>query len=311
MENLAIMSASKNDEMSKFVSYYREKLANKLPTVLSVVQNKGGVGKTRLTLLLGNALARIGFKVVEIDLDYNNSTTAYHLNPEDAKLARTRKNIAKAISSVDDEDFDLLEYAFDSARIDGIKIIPSSRKLANYRGMSDMFCLKRMVQTLSSKEIDFVIFDTEPSYTNMVINAENAADMILSPAFLEADSGDAALFISEMLKLETSKYDNWYVLLNGYNHRYENAQTGEQKDYIDAFIHGLGIPEEKFTPKDTWFPWTKDMKKIKDRFMNLSETKQKKCVQNPALYNAVLNLAQFFISKSVGENITLPRPEII
>lgn len=306
-----MMESSKKDEMKKFVERYRNFLNGKLPKAISIVQNKGGVGKTRLTLLLANALARLGLNIVVIDLDYNNSTTAYHLSAEDAKLARTRKNIAKAIASIDDEDFNLLDYSFDSARTPNVKIVPSSRKLANFRGMSDMFALKRMINTLSSSNIDVVIFDTEPSYTNMVINAENAADMIISPAFLETDSADAALFISEMLQMETNKYNNWYVLLNGYDCRFENAKSGNQKEYIDAFINDLGIPEEKFTPKSTWLPWTKDMKKIKDRYMNVSETKQANCVLNQTLYNAVISFAEFFMSKMMEEEITLPRPDFI
>ena len=48
----------------------------KKPLIISVVNHKGGVLKTTTTTNLGAALARIGYKVLLVDLDAQQNLTA-------------------------------------------------------------------------------------------------------------------------------------------------------------------------------------------------------------------------------------------
>ena len=54
---------------------------------------KGGVGKTSMAAMTANCLAAAGFKVLVIDMDWNNSLSFYYLDKEGAEMAR-EKNIA-------------------------------------------------------------------------------------------------------------------------------------------------------------------------------------------------------------------------
>ena len=47
--------------------------------ILSVFNNKGGVGKTTLTYHVANALAEMGYKVLMIDADPQCNLTIYAL----------------------------------------------------------------------------------------------------------------------------------------------------------------------------------------------------------------------------------------
>jgi len=301
------------EKTNTFVDSYRT-IVNR-PKVISIVQNKGGVGKTRCAMLISKSLAALGFKVMVVDIDFNNNSTAYFLNPEDANLARTRKNIAKAIAAADDDDFNFLNFSFEAGYgHKNIYIVPSSRKLANYRGMTDMLCLKRIVSTL--KDIDFVIFDTEPSFTNMVINAENAADLILSPTFLDGDAGDSARFTVDQIEINTpNKIDCWKMIINGYNQKYKDSKYSSQNEYINAFITDLDIAEDKFTPVETWFPWAKStMSKIKDFHCFLSPEKissKLTVLPNKKLFDSVMSLTRYIISFFAGKEIDFNEPEFI
>lgn len=42
-----------------------------MPTVIAIGNRKGGVGKTSVTLMLGEGLALKGKKVLVVDLDHN------------------------------------------------------------------------------------------------------------------------------------------------------------------------------------------------------------------------------------------------
>lgn len=275
---------------------------------LSVVQNKGGVGKTRAVLVTSKFLAACGFKVLVIDLDFNNNSTSFFVKPEDYIKAATRYNIFKALTNEGDENYRLSDYIL-SSYIENIDILPSHRKLANFRGSTDFNSLNRLISTLNNT-YDFIIMDTEPSYTNMIINAENASDFILSPLFLDGDSASATSFIMEMLQKETNQFDKWHCMINGYNHRFENSKVSSQREFIEEVcLKQLQIPETKFTPKETWFPWTVDFDKIKDMHIEISEKKVAGATLNPTLYSTVYNLCQYIIKITTGEDYELPRPE--
>src|ERR1700692_1236252 len=62
-------------------------LANTLPPIIAVVNQKGGVGKTTTAINLGAALAEIGHSILLVDLDPQaNSTSGLGLDPGRARL---------------------------------------------------------------------------------------------------------------------------------------------------------------------------------------------------------------------------------
>ena len=245
---------------------------------------KGGVGKSSTAIQIANCLGKTGKKVLIIDMDLNNSVSSYYLTDETKNS--TEKNIANALSKASNNlnDYILLtdRYAVD--------LIPSSLYLVDLRGLSE----RRLSQLLPTIEnaYDYVIIDTQPTYDNLVLNAYYASDYIITPLHLSLFDYNTSLFMADKLKMETDKFQNWFLHINGFNHRFEDAKKGQQKEYIDVFKNTF----DNLTPAAAWFPWTSAMRQVIDRNMFLSITEKEGCICNPALFNSICNLADIFFN---------------
>lgn len=260
--------------------------------VIALCSVKGGVGKTYLAILLANFLAAAGKKVCLIDTDLNNSLSFYYLD-EDGFASSKKLNIASALSR---EENSLKDFALNTKK-GGVDLIASTPYLSDLRSINERR-LTRMLPGLSG--YDMVIVDCHPTYDNIVLNAVNAADYIITPVLKDTFSFNTAKFLSEVLSRDTDKADDWFILLNGYNRQYESAQSGKQRDFIELF------GEFNLTPKETWLPWTSTVHDIVDYGKTLAREKTGRSgtVANAALYDAVYSLAD-----SLLDDGAIPFPE--
>jgi hypothetical protein len=271
-------------------AYSVETNAQSGPKVITLSANKGGVGKTRMAILIANCLGASGRQVLVMDMDFNNSASFYYLSPEHTDIART-KNIADGLSR---ETNNLADYALTTDH-PGVHLLASSRYLADLRSINEKR-LSRMTGLLSGL-YDVILVDCQPDYNNLTLNALNAADLIITPVLKDLDSYNAACFLGQKIALDTDKYDAWHITINGYNHQYEAALSGKQKEYLDIYKNEF----QRITDPATWFPWTADMNEIKDRKKLLSGQQIRGAVQNPELYQAVIKLSEFCIQDELLE----------
>lgn len=234
---------------------------------------KGGVGKTSMAAMTANCLAAAGFKVLVIDMDWNNSLSFYYLDKEGAEMAR-EKNIAAALF---DAGGNIQNYIVPT-RKENIKMIPSSLGLLDLQAISDRR-LKIELSSLPDDLFDVVIIDTAPTYDNIVRNAYGASDFIITPIELTQFDYNTAVCLSKKLKTETDKFNNWFLLFNGINLK----GSKKQNEYVEMFRGGFS----NFTPEETWMPKRESVKDVLDRDLKIRKT-------NP-LFSAVVNLAECFI----------------
>ena len=258
-------------------------------TVVSLGFIKGGVGKTNISILLANCLAAAGKRVLLVDSDLNNSLSFYYL--DDAMMERTKKiNLAGALS---DERNNLCEFAVPT-KTPGIDLIASSPYLADLRTLNEKR-LKRMIPALYGK-YDIMIIDCHPTYDNIVLNTFHAADYIITPVLKDLFSYNAAVFMSEVLPRDIEDLRNWFVLINGYDKRFEESKSGRQNDFVELYRKS-GFP---LTPAETWLPWTAQIHLVVDYHKKLARTKGSPgAVCNPDLYNAVSALAGCFFDEQL------------
>ncbi|MDM7984355.1 MAG: ParA family protein [Maricaulis sp.] len=154
---------------------------NSAPRVISVANQKGGVGKTTTAINLGTALAAIKQRVVIIDLDpQGNASTGLGVPPADRQV--TAFDIL-----VGDEP---LQSALTKTVVPGLQIVPSDvllsgaeLELANDNRRS--YRLKRAIEAYvadaNREGIDYILIDCPPSLNVLTVNALTASDAILVP----------------------------------------------------------------------------------------------------------------------------------
>ncbi|MEM9582307.1 MAG: ParA family protein [Pseudomonadota bacterium] len=149
------------------------------PRILSVANQKGGVGKTTTTINLGAALAAAGLKVLLIDLDpQGNASTGLGVDQKDRKLS-TYDLILNEVP--------LDKIALES-KVPNLWISPATTDLSSadlelVSTARRVFLLKDALRTNSVAELsfDYILIDCPPSLNLLTLNAMVASDAVLVP----------------------------------------------------------------------------------------------------------------------------------
>jgi chromosome partitioning protein len=184
--------------------------------IISVANQKGGVGKTATTTNLGTALFEMGHRVLVVDMDPQGNLSSSFRTPvdHDANVAQVLldRKVALPIVTV----FSSERATLDLVPTD-INLATAEAALANKLGRE--FRLRDSLMTVSDR-YDFVLIDTPPSLGLLTINSLVAAHMVLVPTEARyfslqglkmlQESIDEILYINPHLRIlgiVLSKYD--------------------------------------------------------------------------------------------------------
>lgn len=143
--------------------------------VISIVNHKGGVGKTTTTASLGDALANKGFKILLIDLDPQGNLSQ--------TLGVDMPKVQVADSLINNIEFPIIEIE------KNIDLSPSDIDLSNvemrfHELTGGEFRLKNRINHLLSK-YDYILIDCPPSLNKLTISALAASTSCLIPLLPE------------------------------------------------------------------------------------------------------------------------------
>lgn len=149
--------------------------------VISVSNQKGGVGKTVTSVNLGIGLARAGKKVLMIDADPQGSMTISlgYTEPDklDYSLATVMMNV------INDEAFALDDNILHHE--EGVDLIPGNIDLSGLEisisGVISRETILRQYIDRMREFYDYIIIDCMPSLGILTINALACADSVLIP----------------------------------------------------------------------------------------------------------------------------------
>lgn len=148
---------------------------------IAICNQKGGVGKSNVTVNLGIGLANQGKKVLTLDTDPQGDLTTSLGWRDTEKLDITMATLMK--ETILDEPIHTREGILHHP--EGIDLIPADLELSAMEmtlvtAMSREYILKRIVQDLK-KGYDYILIDTMPSLGMITINALAAADSVIIP----------------------------------------------------------------------------------------------------------------------------------
>ncbi len=149
--------------------------------VISVSNQKGGVGKTVTCVNLGIGLAREGMRVLLIDADPQGSLTISLGCQEPDKLEYSLATVLMKV--INDEEIDPKEGLIHHA--EGVDILPGNIELSGLEisligVISRETILRQYIDTIR-ENYEYIIIDCMPSLGMLTINALACADSVLIP----------------------------------------------------------------------------------------------------------------------------------
>ena len=209
--------------------------------IITIANQKGGVGKTTTVVNLATALASIDKKVLVIDMDpqYNSSMS---FNAYDAN-----KSIYKVFSN----DVEI-NNAIQSSLIPNLNVISACEDLAaaEYELADDEnrnFLLKKYIGNIK-ENYDYIFIDTPPTLGLLTFSSLTASDEVLIPVQCEFFALEGLSKLIKTIDIVKSNL-NPILKLNGiiltmYDKRNSLSSLieNEAREYFDTNVYKFNVP---------------------------------------------------------------------
>lgn len=180
--------------------------------ILSISNQKGGVGKTTTSVNLASSLSYLGKKVLLVDVDHQANATTY--------MGINRANLKYTVANIFTETADIRDIIqqVESVNVD---ILPARYELGNIESRLISHENKDFILSNALEEVrddyDFIIIDCPPSLGIVTINALTASDSVLIPVqceFLALDGLTQLLNTIRMIQ-NKQKYNHRTLTIEG------------------------------------------------------------------------------------------------
>lgn len=188
--------------------------------LVSIINQKGGTGKTTTTINLGAALAYLGFSTLLVDLDPQGHTTIGLGIDPDSFL----ESMAEVMSIPKKPVADIIMLTY----IPKLDLAPAHIHLAPVAEQiySRIFREAILYQALQGLPYDFILIDCPPSLGVLTINALYACDLIIIPCQISRYSLDGLAdllttveHVKALKPQDLFKGDLFRILLTMYDRR--------------------------------------------------------------------------------------------
>lgn len=148
--------------------------------IISVANQKGGVGKTTTTVNLGACLASLGKQVLLVDMDAQGNATS--------GVGIRKPDVTQDIYDVLVNELPIAEATI-ATEHENLSIVPATLQLAGAEiELTSMMAREsRLKSSLAevNDQYDYILIDCPPSLGHLTINSFTASDLILIPVQCE------------------------------------------------------------------------------------------------------------------------------
>ncbi len=215
--------------------------------VITIANQKGGVGKTTTAVNLSASLASFGKKVLLIDADaQTNATTSLGFNRNDYEYNIYHvligiKSISDVILKTEVENLDLVPA--------NIGLVGIEKEFYSSDKKNSELLLKKAINSINNI-YDFVIIDSPPALGSITVNALSASDSVIIPVQCEYLALDGLAQLLNTVNL-LKKSLNPKLTIRGFLPTMFSIQNNLSKQVVEDLSQHF--KEELFLDKDKEF----------------------------------------------------------
>ncbi len=209
--------------------------------IITIANQKGGVGKTTTVVNLATALASIDKKVLVIDMDpqYNSS------------MSFNSYDISKSIYKVFSKEVDI-NNSIQSSQIPNLDVISACEDLAaaEYELADDEnrnFLLKEYIDLITNN-YDYIFIDTPPTLGLLTISSLTASNEVLIPVQCEFFALEGLSKLIKTIEIVQNNLNSSLklngIILTMYDKRNSLSSLIEKeaREYFDTNVYKFNVP---------------------------------------------------------------------